>query len=147
MLGATLYVRALYIHVTPCDRPGTAANVSLKLKHLSSWSSKLLLLLHRSRSSISSSEPTRRPLFYFFPLVRLDIRHGRRRCVSLYSPKDDSFILTVFKAGFSSLRCSWLQGYCSPWFSSCVFVLYHTQPVRLSASVLHVDHHVLRPGV
>jgi hypothetical protein len=133
-------------HVTPCDRTDRCQRQPQTQTPLVAVF-QVAVLLHRPRSSISSSEPTRRPLFYFFPLVRLDIRHGRRRCVSLYLPKDDSLILTVFKAGFSSLRCSWLQGYCSPWFSSCVFVLYHTQPVRLSALVLHVDHHVLRPGV
>lgn len=83
----------------------------------------------------------------FLSLVRLDIQHGRRWYVLLYSPMDDTLMVST-QAGFSSSQCSWPQGYCSPWFSSCVFILCVTHNlVRLNTSGLHIDYHVLRPGV
>jgi hypothetical protein len=72
--------------------------------------------------------PTSLFFVFFLSLVRLDIQHGRRWYVLLYLPKDDTFTLFVTQAGFSSLQCSWPQGYCSPWFSSCVFILCNQQP-------------------
>lgn len=131
----------------PCDRSRAAANVSLN----SALSVLLSFTVLQAARLCTGHTP---PYFhqnllhvlifrFFLSLVRLDIKHGRRWYVLLYLPKDDTFTLFVTQAGFSSLLCSWPQGYCSPWFSSCVFIIYNQQlgsakhlwtPRRLSCS-------------
>lgn len=66
--------------------------------------------------------------------VHLDIRHGWCRYVSPFATNNDLFMQFALQAGFSSLRCSWPQGYYSPWFSSYASVFRHTQHVRLRPS-------------
>lgn len=113
-LGFVSRVTRYAIHVTLCDihcqrQPLRLLAVAFVFNVLSLSESHFAFKI-RLRSVCSS-------LHYICNIVHLDTQHGWRWCVSPSVLRD---VLTRFlvQAGSSSSQCSWLQDYCSPWFSS-----------------------------
>ncbi len=129
------------MHVTSCD-------ISCQRQPSSSSSSCCSVCFQRAvslRKSLHVQNPSFSLLFAAFYLQHYAFRYTRwvaLVCV-LVCPQGR---LTHFlvQVGFSSSPCSWQQGYCSPWFSSCVFLFSICQANCLSPPT---DHHVLRLGV